>query len=125
MLFSLIDDLKEPVESVEIRLPILDEEDPSAASQEVVEALLSHTLEDPLWQVAPDSREGVRINFNLDGDVNNAWFQLRMSVHDPMMALNAESDVPGGVKRILAQLYELLRGTELVDLAPMREAMEN
>ena len=125
VLFSLIDDLKEPVESVEIRLPILDEEDPSAASQEVVEALLSHTLEDPLWQVAPDSREGVRINFNLDGDVNNAWFQLRMSVHDPMMALNAESDVPGGVRRILAQLYELLRGTELVDLAPMREAMEN
>lgn len=123
VLFSLIDDLKEPVESVEIRLPILDEEDPSAASQEIVEALLSHTLEDPLWQVAPDSREGVRINFNLDGDVNNAWFQLRMSVHDPILALNAESDVPGGVGRILAQLYGLLRGTELIDLGPLKRAM--
>ena len=119
-LFGLIDDLKEPVESVEIRLPVLDEEDPSAASQEVVEALLSHTLKDPGWQVAPDSREGVRITFNLDGGVNNAWFQLRMSVHDPVMALNAESDVPGGIRRILAELYALIRDTGALDLAPLR-----
>ena len=75
-------------------------------------------------QAATDSREGARITFNLDGGVNNAWFQLRMSVHDPVMPLNAESDVPGGVKRILAQLYELIRGTELLDLEPLRRELE-
>ena len=125
-LFALIDDLQEPVESVEIRLPILEREDwePEEEAQEIVEILLSHTLDHPEWQMAPDSREGVRITFNLDGGVNNAWFQLRMSVHDPVMVLNAESAVPGGIRRILTALYELLRGTDALDLEPLRRAVE-
>jgi len=107
---------------VEIRLPVLEAEDPSAASQEVVETLLSYTLDDPSWQIAQDNREGVRIIFNLDGDVNNAWFQLRMSVHDPVMVLNAESDVPGGVKRILGALYALIQDNQSLDLEKLRRA---
>ena len=122
-IFSLIEDLAEPVESVEIRMSILDEEDPSSACQEIVEMILSHTLDNPEWQLAPDSREGVRITFNLDGGVNNAWFQLRMSVHDPVMPLNAESDVPGGVNRMLTQLYDLIQDTQLLDLMPLRAAI--
>lgn len=121
--FSLIDDLKEPVESVEIRLPAIDAESP-AAGQDVVETLLSYTLDNPRWQIAPDSREGVRITFNLDGDVNNAWFQLRMSVHDPVMVLNAESDVPGGVHRILGALYALIQDCQSLDLDPLRQAAD-
>lgn len=123
-LSSLIEDLQEPVESVEIRLPVLDEEDPASACQEIVEMILSHTLDSAEWTPAPDSREGVRITFNLDGGIANAWFQMRMSVHDPVMPLNAESDVPGGVKYMLAQLYALIRDTELLDLAPLRAAIE-
>ena len=123
-LSSLIDDLQEPVESVEIRLPILDEEDPSASSQEIVEMILSHTLNNPEWIMASDSREGVRICFNLDGGVSNAWFQLRMSVHDPVMPLNAQSDVPGGVRYLLGQLYALIRDSELLDLALLKAAIE-
>ena len=123
--FRLIDDLKEPVESVEIRLPILDFEDwePEEEAQEIVEKLLSHTLTNPEWQMAPDNREGVRITFNLDGGVNNAWFMLRMSVHDPVMVLNAESAIPGGVKRILAELYDLIGDTKMLELEPLREAI--
>ena len=124
-LAALIDDLQEPVESVEISLPILEFEDwqPEEEVQEIVEIILSHTLTHPEWQLAPDNREGVRITFNLDGGVNNAWFQLRMSVHDPVMPLNAESAVPGGVKRILAALYDLIKDTALVDLEPLRKAL--
>ena len=120
--FRLIDDLREPVESVELRLPALDVEDP-ATGQEVVEVVLSYTLDDPRWQVAPDSREGVRITFNLDGGVNNAWFQLRMSVHDPVMVLNAESDVPGGVRRILGALYALIQDSQTLDLEKLKAAV--
>ena len=46
-----------------------------------------------------------------------------MSVHGPVMPLNAESAVPGGVKRVLTELYALIRDTDLVDLAPLREAV--
>ena len=121
--FRLIDDLKEPVESVEIRLPVSEEADPSAVSQEVAEMLLSFTLDNPGWHPAPDSREGVRITFNLEDGVNNAWFQLRMSVHDPVMVLNAQSDVPGGVRRILGELYDLIRDAEALDLEPLRRVL--
>ncbi len=126
-LWSLIDDLQEPVESAEIRLPILDFEDwePEEEAQEIVEKLLSHTLTHPEWQMAPDNREGVRITFNLDGGVNNAWLQLRMSVHDPVMVLNAESDIPGGVKRVLAELYDLIGDTKLLDPEPLGKALGN
>ena len=120
-LSSLIDELQEPVESCEIRLPIL-EEDFRTAGQEVIEVILSHTLENPEWNLAPDNREGVRISFNLDGGVNNAWFLLRLSVHDPVMPLNAESDVPGGVGRMLRQLYALLEDVTTLDLAPLKAA---
>ena len=122
--FDPLADLSEPVETRHLRLRILDEEDPAASSQEVVEIILSHTLTHPEWQRASDSREGVRIIFNLDGGVNNAWFQLRMSVHDPVIALNAESDVPGGVHRILEALYALIKDTELLDLEPLKAVIQ-
>ena len=124
-LIELVDGLQEPVESAELRLPVLPYEDwdPEEEVQAIVEGILSHTLTHPEWQMAPDNREGVRITFNLDGGVNNAWFQLRMSVHDPVMVLNAESAIPGGVKRILNALYELIRDTEYVDLRLLKEAL--
>ena len=123
--FDPLFDLSEPVEARTLRLRILDEEDPAASSQEVVEVILSHTLVNPEWQRASDSREGVRITFNLDGGVNNAWFQLRMSVHDPILVLTAESDIPGGLKRMLTALYALIRDTELLDLEPLKRAIED
>ena len=122
-LSSLIDDLQEPVESTEIRLPIL-EEDFRTAGQDVIERILSHTLDNPEWNLAPDNREGVRITFNLEGGVNNAWFLLRLSVHDPVMPLNAESDVPGGVKYMLGQLLSLIGDEKALDIEPLRRAVE-
>ena len=122
-LSKLIDGLAEPVERTEIRMAILDGDEPAEAVQEVVEMILSHTLDNPQWQLAPDSREGVRITFNLDGGVNNAWFQLRASIHDPVVALYAESDVPGGVQRTLSDLYALIKDVDTLDLAPLREAI--
>ena len=50
------------------------------------------------WHIASDNREGVRISFDLDDGMDNGWFLLRLSVHDPVLPLNVESDVPGGVK---------------------------
>ena len=122
-LSSLIDDLQEPVESTEIRLPVL-EEDFRTAGQDVIERILSHTLDNPEWNLAPDNREGVRITFNLEGGVNNAWFLLRLSVHDPVMPLNAESDVHGGVKYMLGQLLNLIGDEKALDIEPLRRAVE-
>ncbi|MDL2205688.1 phosphomannomutase/phosphoglucomutase [Eubacteriales bacterium OttesenSCG-928-N13] len=122
-LSSLIDELQEPVESVRIRMQVLGE-DVRESAAEVIQVILSHTLENQAWHLAPDNREGARISFDLDGGVENAWFMLRLSVHDPVMALHAESDEPGGVKRMLTELYEVLRGTEELDLSVLKHAIQ-
>lgn len=122
-LTALIDELSEPVESTEIRLRMTDD-DTTQTARDVIEMVLSHTLDNPEWRFAPDSREGVRILFNLEGGVENAWFQLRMSVHDPaVMVLNAESDVPGGIRKMLGEFCALIEGECDIDLAPVRSAM--
>lgn len=122
---ALIDDLSEPVENAEIRFQILTEEC-REATQAVVETVLSYTLKDSKWHLAKDNREGVRILFDLEGGVENAWFQIRQSVHDPVLVLYAESDVHGGVVQMLRQLYDILQAEDVdeVDLTPLKEAVE-
>ncbi|MDE5896918.1 MAG: phosphomannomutase/phosphoglucomutase, partial [Clostridia bacterium] len=51
--------------------------------------------------------EGVRINF--DKRSGNGWALVRMSLHEPIMPINAESNEIGGNAKILAKLYELLK----------------
>lgn len=121
-LYSLLEGLQEPVESLELRLNIRADE-PREAAQEMIELILSHTLDDPSWRLARDNREGVRIVFDFGGEVESAWFQLRLSVHDPVMALNLESDVPGGVHWMLAKLADLLGDETDVDLSPLHAAL--
>ena len=116
---ELTAELKDPVERVELRLR-LKSPDYKKAAQGIIEIILSHTLENPAWRLAADNREGVRIIFDLDGGVDNAWFMMRLSLHDPVMAVNAESDVPGGVKTMLGALYALLQSaSDLLDLEPL------
>lgn len=118
---SLIADLKEPVESTEIRLPIIDED-----FQETGRSVISHVLEfanaSEDWHIAPDNREGVRISFDLDGGMDNGWFLLRLSLHDPVLPLNAESDVHGGLKMMLGQLLTVLKQCKGIDLSALESA---
>lgn len=117
-----LESLEESVEAAEIRFR-LDPDDWTEESNDIIEMILSHTLNNPDWRLATDSREGVRILFNLEGGLENAWFQLRMSVNDPeVMVLNAESDVEGGVSKMLGELYALLEGSCASDLSALRAA---
>ena len=40
----------------------------------------------------------------MDEAHGNGWFLLRMSLHDPLMPLNIESDTVGGVKVIAKEI---------------------
>ena len=124
-LSSLIDELREPKESVELRLRLTGD-DPAESSWDVMQTVLSHTLDDPSWRLAPDNREGVRILFNLEDGIDNAWFLMRLSVHDPVIVLNAESDIEGGLREILTALKDVLTAQDglEVDLTPLKKALE-
>ena len=118
---SLIADLQEPAESSEIRLNIT-AENFREAGEKAINRVLDYAGSADTWHVAPDNREGVRISFDLDGGSENGWFLLRLSVHDPVLPLNCESDIPGGVKQILRALLTVLGGSEGIDLNALREA---
>lgn len=120
---SLIADLKEPVESKEIRLNIT-AEDFREAGKTVIQKVLDYANAADTWHIAPDNREGVRISFDLDGGLDNGWFLLRLSVHDPVLPLNVESDVTGGVKEMLTSLYNVMEGCEGIELTPLKNAVE-
>ena len=66
----------------------------------------------------------MRINFDLQEGLDNGWALLRLSVHDPVLPLNAESDVAGGVRSMLEQLLKVLEEAEGLDLTPLREYLQ-
>lgn len=102
---SLIEDLAEPAESKEFRMNIL-LDDFKPYGMEVLAELERYASKRPGWSIAPNNFEGVRVN--LDAEHGNGWFLLRMSLHDPLMPLNIESDTKGGVKVIAAELADFL-----------------
>ena len=75
----------------------------------------------PSWNIAPDNREGIRVSF--DKDHGDGWFLLRLSVHDPILPLNIESDSHGGVQIILQELYTFLKDVKGVDISPVEKAL--
>ena len=103
---SMLAPLKEPVESVELRFPIL-EADFRPCGEAVIAGLEQYAREHG-WSIAPDNREGIRVSFG--PQAGDGWFLLRLSVHDPIMPLNVESDREGGTRTIAEQLNGYLRG---------------
>ena len=73
--------------------------------------------------LAPDNYEGVKINFGKgEGD---GWLLLRMSVHDPVLPINFESNVCGGNRIIAEKLYDLIKGYEFLNTENLKKFIEN
>lgn len=110
---DLIADLKECKEEKEIRIKIK-EADFGAYGKSVIEKLTAFAEAQEGWMVADDNREGIRVSF-AEGD-GDGWFLLRLSVHDPIMPLNIESNTEGGVEVILSKLMGFLKECEGLDI---------
>lgn len=114
---SLLEPLCEPKETLELRLPVLTGEPHETGSQ------VLHSLEEYArglgWDIAPDNYEGLRVSFAQG--LGDGWFLLRMSVHDPILPLNVESNTEGGVRRILRQLAPFFADCRGIDAACVGE----
>ena len=117
---SLIASLEEPAESVEFRMNIL-LEDFKEYGQKVIDELTTYAATKDGWSLAPSNFEGVRVN--LDENHGNGWFLLRLSLHDPLLPLNIESNDLGGAKKIAEELagfiaqYDKLDAGKFVEFA--------
>ena len=118
---DLLAPLREPAEAAEVRLPITEEN--FRARGEALIAALEAYAKDQGWAIAPDNREGIRVSFP-KGE-GQGWFLLRLSVHDPILPINLESDASGGNLLIAAKLLEFLRNhREGVDCAPLEKFVQ-
>ncbi len=118
---SLLENLSEPVESIEIRMNIL-AEDFRSYGENVIRRLTEFAGSREDFNVAPDNYEGIRVSF--DKDNGDGWFLLRLSVHDPIMPMNIESDSAGGVKIILGKLRDFFSEFTELDSSHISEELE-
>lgn len=119
---SLISKLQDPLEAQEFRLKIR-RNDFKSYGNTIIGALNLASRTERNWRLADDNREGIRIFF--DDPAENGWFLLRLSVHDPIIPINIESDAQGGTKRIAAKVLRFLEAFGNLDLSPLRSFVQS
>lgn len=104
-LCDIISQLKQPAEEAEIRIGFT-VSDFKSYGDRIIEEL--RALANVISGVEPATKdyEGVRLDFTAEC----GFALVRMSVHDPIMPINIESDESGGVKKIALRLYDMLKG---------------
>ena len=96
---ELIENLELPAEEKEIRFDIK-AENFKAYGEWVIKEFEEYISSKEGYVIANDNREGIRVS------TKNGWFLLRLSVHDPVMPMNFESRVEGGIKKEAEELIE-------------------
>lgn len=118
-LLSLISDLSSPLEEDEVRIGFsAQSNDYKSEGEKLIEDIKELANKNPDWILAPDNYEGVKVSFK--GDMCG-WFLVRMSVHDPILPINFESNVKGGNKRIAATLLKVLNTYPFLDTQKLKE----
>ena len=109
---GLLSTLKMPVEEKEVRFTIT-EPDFRTYGLNVIDKLNEFALSNSKYKVADDNREGIRVS------TENGWFLLRLSVHDPVMPMNFESDVKGGIEKDIAEIKEFFNQFDALDTSAL------
>lgn len=114
-LADLIKDLPEPVESDEVRITFNSSStDFRSEGKRVIEELKAFASSSEAMRLAAENYEGARISFGKDD--GDGWLLLRMSVHDPVMPINIESDTAGGSLAMAKTLLSFLSAYPFLDL---------
>jgi phosphoglucomutase len=114
---SLIKDLKTPTEAREYRIKILDENFKEYGLT-ILENLKKLLKEEKEWNLEPDNYEGIRVNCHTEDVIS--WFLLRLSLHEPMLALNIESDGNGDIQKIVNKLKKFFNNYDKLDLNSLK-----
>ncbi len=110
---DLIANLPEPAEEKELRFKILcDNFRPEG--EKIIELFENEAKSRIGWSAAEDNHEGIRIN--TDESNGNGWFLIRLSVHDPIIVLNSESNEIGGTLTMAKDILKVISKAENIDI---------
>lgn len=110
---ALLEGLESPAESQEIRFKI-NAEDFAKYGAGVLEDFEKWAEYSADLEVVKPNYEGVRVSYDIDGC--RGWFLLRMSLHDPVMPFNVESDTPGGAAKALAAVCDFMKDYTKIEM---------
>ncbi len=113
-----ISSLKKPLEEKELRFNIT-EENFKEIGEKLIEEIKEFAENSDEMILAPDNFEGVRVSFK--DEKRNGWFLLRLSVHDPVMPFNTESNVTNGCLEICKTFYELVKNVKEIDFTTLKD----
>lgn len=113
---NVIESLKTPVEEKEIRFKI-NLSDFRDYGNMVINDLKELAEKTDFTTIAPSNYEGIRFNF--DEANGNGWLLLRMSVHEPLLVLNCESEEAGGVEKMLEFFEAFITQYDKLDLSKL------
>lgn len=89
-LSDLIAQLKQPVETQEVRFKITTE-DYRGTGEGVIADLADFVGTVQGWEIDHENEEGIRINVR--ESFGSGWYLLRMSLHEPLLVLQVENDL--------------------------------
>lgn len=116
-LTDLIADLETPKDETEIRIRFFEDCDFKTLGVKVIEDLKAYASKLKYATPAKDNHEGCRVYYNkAHGD---GWGLVRMSLHEPIIPIHAESNREFGCLRILKDLYYFLQRYPFLDLSPL------
>ena len=122
-LSDLIEDLEMPLEAVEVRLQFAKNCDFKIFGNYILEDFAAHA--EKLAYISPETEnfEGCRVNY--DDKHGDGWALMRMSLHDPILPINVESNSEFGCLKILKDLYYFLKEYPCLDVTPLHSAIES
>lgn len=122
-LTDLIRDLESPKEAYEIRLRFQNDCDFKTLGAKVLKDFESSIQKRSHVVLAPDNYEGCRVQY--DKTHGDGWALLRMSLHEPILPINVESNMEGGSFQILKDVYYALRKYDFLDTSPLANVVES
>ncbi|MGI6746367.1 MAG: Phosphomannomutase/phosphoglucomutase [Firmicutes bacterium ADurb.Bin300] len=110
---SLISGLREPIEEKETRY-LIQYEDFKSYGVDVISRFEQYASKNNCVTICPDNYEGIRVSF--DKSSGNGWLLLRMSLHEPLLVMNCESDEKGGINKIMEFFNEFINGFDKIKI---------
>ena len=120
-LTDLIKTLETPAEAYEIRVRFQDGCDFKTLGVKVLKEFEESAKKRP-YLALPQNYEGCRVCY--DQAHGDGWALLRMSLHDPILPINVESNQKGGAFKILKDVYYALRKYDFLDTTPLSKQID-
>lgn len=102
---DILEKIPQPKESAEYRLKITAENFKEYGNM-IISSFEKFSKTFQNWHIATDSKEGIKVDIR--EDAGESWVLLRMSVHDPILVINIESDIVNFCSKIKNTLNSFL-----------------